>query len=136
MSTSISIKPEEFSATISRQLDTLSQEVIERANKAAQTVAKETVSELKQTSPVRSGRSKNRRASGTYAKGWKQKKQPSVITDNYEVYNTWYQLEHLLEFGHALRQGGRARAIPHIAPAEANAEKRFLEELYKECNNL
>lgn len=47
------------------------------------------------------------------------------------VYSTQYQLTHLLEHGHAMRQGGRARAIPHIAPANESAQIEF-EYLIKE----
>lgn len=92
----------------------LAREAIEEASKE---VAKQTVEELKQTSPKRTGK---------YAKSWRSK--PMTLTRgtvSYVVHNTQGQLSHLLERGHALRSGGRTRAFPHIKPAEETAIKAF-----------
>ena len=59
---------------------------------------------------------------GAYAKSWAVKKMKES-SEKLEVVvhsKNRYQLTHLLEYGHALRGGGRAKAQPHIAPAEEN----------------
>ena len=88
----------------------MSQIIDETAQKAATT--------LRNTSPVNPKGKK----SGAYAKGWQVEKSTSKsargLNQSATVYNTHPQLPHLLEHGHALRQGGRSPAIPHIAPVE------------------
>ena len=67
---------------------------------------------------------------GAYKKSWAVK----TVRENANamevvVYSrNRYQLAHLLEFGHALRQGGRTRAFPHIAPAEERATEMLVRE--------
>ena len=60
------------------------------------------------------------RRTGKYAQSWTVKKTRET-SESIEVVvhsRNRYQLAHLLEFGHAKRNGGRTRAFPHIAPAE------------------
>ena len=59
-------------------------------------------------------------ASGKYAKSWavKNTQENSHALEVTVHSRNRYQLAHLLEHGHAKRNGGRTRAIPHIAPAE------------------
>ena len=74
------------------------------------------------------------RQTGAYAKSWTSKKTEENSTSvQYTVYSkNKYQLAHLLENGHALRNGGRTKAYPHIAPAEKAGES-YLENLIGEA---
>lgn len=86
-------------------------------------VAKETVKELKATSPKRTG---------TYAKSWKQKTLNSTpLSLDKIVYagKPGYRITHLLEKGHAKRGGGRVPGYPHIAKAERNAQDKIMQAL-------
>ena len=99
----------------------LSSKVMKRAvNKAGRTV-RETITE---TAPRRSGR---------YAESWKTRKTKETYTElQVTVYSpTRYMLAHLLEHGHAKRNGGRVRAIPHILPAQSAAEEEMMQSIEK-----
>ena len=69
---------------------------------------------------------------GTYAKGW-QRKAEKGSAGNYKVivYNgsKHKTLSHLLEFGHATRNGGVVKGQAHIQPAEETAEKTIVDYL-------
>ena len=70
---------------------------------------------------------------GKYAKSWTAKKTRETSTTlEYTVHSKdRYQLAHLLEYGHAKRNGGRTQAQPHIAPAEEAAVKQLENEIVK-----
>ena len=69
--------------------------------------------------------------SGKYKKSWtvKTTKENSNSLELTVHSRNRYQLAHLLEFGHAKRNGGRTRAFPHIAPAEAKAAELLEKEV-------
>ena len=86
--------------------------------KAGTTVRKE----ISSTAPRKSGR---------YAESWRTKTTAESSTSmQVTVYSpSRYMLAHLLEHGHTLRNGGRARAFPHIAPAEGAGEKQLTTDI-------
>lgn len=47
----------------------------------------------------------------------------------------YYRLTHLLEKGHALRNGGRSREFPHWKPAEEAAIEYFEENVIRRIQN-
>lgn len=110
----------EVTIQLEKLLDNYSEEVKEVAKEVIKEFAQQTADRLKNTSPQRTGK---------YAKGWKVKTQGDSAT----VYNTQYQLTHLLENSHVIRnkygEYGRTNPKPHIAPAEEWAEQELLAEL-------
>ena len=107
------VKNDSISTQIDKLLNDYSQELKDKTNKIFEDEAKESARQLRQTSPQGTGRNK-----GAYAKSWTVKKQKdknglyTLIVHNKDH----YQLTHLLEYGHAMPQGGRTKAQPHIAP--------------------
>ena len=63
-----------------------------------------------------------------YPQSWTVKKDNKGLYAKSIVYagKDGYRIAHLLENGHAKRNGGRVRAYPHIRPAEEKAERTLL----------
>ena len=106
-------------------LDEINKDVQESADKNINLISKESVQKLKNTSPVKSG---------SYARGWAVKRDGAM---NAIVHNrTDYQLTHLLENGHVIRNKkgtyGRAPGIKHIAPVEQWASSELPLEIERE----
>ena len=118
-----------FSVQMKEILDDYSKDVVTAANSSIEKVSSEAVRKLRSSSP---------RKTGSYAKGWGTKKERgfgkvlTVIVHN----RTDYQLTHLLERGHVIRNKkgvyGRAPAHPHITPVEEWANQELPEEIERE----
>ncbi len=98
--------------------DTAADEMKEAVKDAGKTVKKE----IQANAPVETG---------AYKKSWTVKtvRETSQSLELVVHSKNRYQLAHLLEHGHALRNGGRARAFPHIAPAEEKGIRELEEKL-------
>lgn len=120
------IKAEELESTLKQYLNEYQEEIGKAVKETTDDITKEAVKEIKKTSPRRKGTRKN-----PYYKGWtkqtgKQNKGKYIV----KIHNkTNYQLTHLLEFGHATRNGKRTKAIPHIRPLEEKYNKIYEEKL-------
>lgn len=125
-----SVEANLLSKELMKYLNEYQEDISEEVENVANKVGKEAVNELKQISP--------KGARESYVKGWRLKKD-RVGKNRYivKIHNkTDYQLTHLLEFGHATRNGGRTKAIPHIRPTEEKYKKVFEQELKKEIGGI
>lgn len=117
---------ESVTAQMTELLNEVNESIEQSAERNIQLVAKESVSKLKNSSP---------RKTGSYAKGWGVKRlgDKDVVVHN----RTDYQLTHLLENGHVIRNKkgtyGRTHGIKHIAPVEEWAvdelPRRIIEDI-------
>lgn len=92
-------------------------EVREGLDKSKDKIAKEAVSQLHTSSPKKTGK---------YAADWSVKNEGSKRI----VYNRkHYQVTHLLENGHANRDGSRTSAQVHIKPVDDYVADKFQNEV-------
>ena len=115
------VKSDKLSKEIVKALENYTDDISEVVEDVANKIGKEAVEEIKQKSPKKRG---------NYARGWTLKKDKSGKSRySVKIHNkTDYQLTHLLEFGHATKNGGRTKAMPHIRPVE----QKYIEEYEKE----
>ena len=125
---SSSIKPEELEKALTEYLKNYVEDIEEDVQDTMNAVIKEAKQELVQTSP-RSGIARDTK----YYKGWAIKNGGRTRKKHYYGKTIWnrtnYQLTHLLEFGHATRNGGRTQAQPHIRKAEEKYGTKFADLL-------
>jgi hypothetical protein len=102
---------------IQKQLKYYAADVKEKVEAAQNESAKKLVKDLKRDSPEKTG---------DYAKGWRIKRTAKKLI----VHNsTNYQLTHLLEHGHAKKNGGRVPAQVHIRPNEEETVKEYIRKI-------
>lgn len=112
----------DLTAAITEELENYSEEAASAVKRVAKDKAQKAKQEIAAGSPKKTG---------SYAGGWRVKR----LYDGENgirlvVYNaTDYQLTHLLEKGHALRDGGRLAGTPHIAPVEQEINEEFSKEV-------
>lgn len=123
------VTADQFAHEMQSMLDEYAKQSQEVADKAVETVAKDTAKKLK-----KAGRSNWNK----YPKGWTTQIEQHRLYTEATVYNRKYPgLTHLLEFGHALKRGGRTigkgfvEGIEHIAPINNEVESELIKELEK-----
>lgn len=101
-------------------------DIQEGISQEAQNVSKKGANELKNTSPKKTG---------SYRKGWRVKTIKSKGEIECIIHNaTDYQLTHLLEKPHALKNGASSRPQVHIKPVEVqciNEYERNVDKIIK-----
>lgn len=112
----------EMTRTVMSEMEKWKDAEIEELEKIAKQVAKEASEKLEQTSPKGRGSRK-----GHYKDSWTIGVERTGSNKfYYRVYNKKKPgLTHLLENGHQMRQGGRARSFPHIKKVEEWCIKEF-----------
>ena len=107
MSTSVKDLASEVKKCMDEYMDLTNAEMKEAVKKTADDVKKQ----IESNAP---------KDTGTYSRSWavKKTKENSNSIEMTVHSKNKYQLTHLLEFGHASRNGGRVEGQPHIEPAE------------------
>ncbi len=129
-----SISPDKLVEALIDYCKGFTEEIREKVGDDIEEIGKETVSEVRELSPVYEGDNKNT-PRGAYRRNWDYiiEKSRGTINVIVHVKGKHYRLTHLLEHGHLNRDGTtRSKAIPHISIAQEHANKKaekLLEDL-------
>ena len=138
--------PEALAAALVSACEEFTDDVKQELEQGIIKIGEEAVDEVKKLAPVYKGKKQNRRVTrkgesknrtkGTYKRNWTYRvdKERGKIIVTVHVKGGDYRLTHLLEYGHASKGGGRAKAIPHISIVNENAEKK-VDKLLEEIAN-
>jgi len=117
------VKVTEFDQAVHDILEEYFDGVATKSTQLVAEVSTEAVQELDANSPAKTGK---------YKKGWRIKQgKKAKQTNEVEIYNTRYQLTHLLEHGHIKVVHGKVLGFtaprPHIANAEQHAIQKLID---------
>ena len=118
-----------LSDAIAHELDDYNKVVIEGTKKEAKEAMDELVKETKATAPKRTGRYKR---AITSKKSWENSLGVEYI---WYVKSPHYRLSHLLENGHAKKNGGRTKAFHFIKKASDPIIDRYIRAVEEACKN-
>ena len=111
---------------IQKILDEYEGDVRNLSKEAVRKIGQKGVQALQSSSGVFGG-------TGKYASGWSSKVEETRMGARATLYNSKVPgLPHLLEFGHAMRGGGRVSGKVHIKPVEDELINAFEQELERE----
>lgn len=108
---------DDISSAIQSDLLMYSKQIQEDIDKDAKQIASETINDLRIESNVGER--------GLFAKGWKSSVKKDRHSISIVIHNKEFRLTHLINNGHKMRQGGRARAFRLITRNEAKAYQKF-----------
>lgn len=122
----------ELANEITVALEGYSQVITDSCKEMVEVVAKEAMQEIKDHVTFSE-------PTGKYVKSFRLKTTENSKYNKtmiWHVANGQYRLTHLLEKGHALRNGGRSKEFPHIKYGEILAQKRLVELMKGVIDNL
>ena len=117
--------PETLGKVIDEIYEEYEGEIKRNSEEITKQIGKKGVQALKNTSKEKFNGNK-------YWKSWRSKVTKEKSGDySIVIYSTMPGLPHLLEKGHALRQGGRAEGKEHIKPVEETLVEEYLKGIEK-----
>ena len=127
----MSISVGQLSEAIAKELTLYGQNVIDGVKKEAKKSMDQLVKDTKATAPV----GKRKKHYKDSIKGKKTDENDRSVTYTWYVDGPDYRLSHLLENGHALRNGGRVSGTHFIKNASDPIIEQYLQAVEEVCKN-